>query len=65
MPSIVVHGMSCQHCQKAVTEAIAAVPGVESVVVSLEQKTATWTGASTVDPASVREAVESIGFDSE
>ena len=65
MPSITINGMSCQHCQKSVADAIAAVPGIEDVVVNLDQKTATWTEKQHVDPARVREAVAAIGFDPE
>jgi copper ion binding protein len=35
-----VDGMSCQHCVKAVTDAVSAVPGVKKVKVSLKAKTA-------------------------
>jgi copper chaperone len=35
-----VEGMSCQHCVKAVTNALEALPGVSSVTVELEAKTA-------------------------
>jgi copper chaperone len=36
-----VEGMSCEHCVKAVKNAAGALPGVDSVVVSLSEKTAT------------------------
>ena len=44
-----VSGMSCEHCVRAVTEAVGSISGVESVKVSLE------TGAAevTYDPALV------------
>ena len=44
-----VGGMSCEHCAKAVTEAVGSIAGVESVKVSLE------TGSAEVsyDPARV------------
>jgi len=38
-----VHGMSCQHCVKAVQNAVSALPGVDSVAVNLAGKTATVT----------------------
>ena len=38
---IKVGGMSCQHCVKAVTEAVSAIDGVGSVDVNLEEGTAT------------------------
>lgn len=39
--SIPVYGMSCEHCVKAVKDALNAVKGVNSVEVSLEGKSAT------------------------
>jgi len=65
MPSIIVNGMSCNHCRQTVQKAIAAVAGVESVDVDLEKKTATWTEASPVNTDAVCEAVRAIGFDPE
>ena len=38
-----VQGMSCQHCVKAVHNAVSALPGVQSVEVNLAGKTATVT----------------------
>lgn len=38
-----VRGMSCLHCVKAVTDAIAALSGVHEINVSLEQNSATVT----------------------
>lgn len=38
-----VHGMSCQHCVKAVQTAVSALPGVDGVDVNLAGKTATVT----------------------
>ncbi len=34
-----VEGMSCQHCVKAITKAVSALPGVENVSVDLAAKT--------------------------
>ena len=39
-----VEGMRCQHCVAHVEKALRAVPGVESVEVSLENKQAVVTG---------------------
>jgi copper chaperone len=36
-----VEGMSCEHCVKAVTGAVGALPGVSGVVVDLAAKTVT------------------------
>lgn len=36
-----VNGMSCEHCVKAITRAVSALPGVSSVYVNLKEKTVT------------------------
>ncbi len=58
-----IEGMSCHHCQKAVTDALQAVAGVESVEVDLRG------GKATVrfDPAvaseeAMKAAVEEAGY---
>lgn len=58
-----VEGMSCQHCVKAVKAAVSALPGVDSVEVSLERKLATVS----YDPAKVgrpamKAAIEGAGY---
>jgi copper chaperone len=66
MPSIPVKGMTCEHCKLAVAEAVAAIPGVASVVVDLRQARAEWVdanSASPVSPEKIREAVRRVGFD--
>ena len=37
-----VAGMSCEHCVKAVTDALAAIAGLEGVAVSLQDGTASF-----------------------
>lgn len=44
--SLMIEGMSCQHCVASVTKALQAVPGVESAQVSLEQARATVSGSA-------------------
>lgn len=64
MASIIVKGMSCEHCRKAVTEAIAKVPGVRDVSVDLHSGKAEWQGDES--PATVqaaKDAVVAVGFD--
>jgi copper chaperone len=41
-----VSGMTCNHCVSAVTKALAAVPGVESAEVSLENARAVVKGSA-------------------
>ena len=49
-----IEGMMCAHCQAHVQKALAAVPGVTAVQVSLEQKQAVVTAT----PAVTRDAKE-------
>ena len=61
MKTITIDGMHCQHCVKAVTEALQAVEGVSSVAVSLEAKNAVVEGTAANE--ALKEAIEDIGFD--
>ena len=60
--TIAIEGMHCQHCVQAVNEALAAVAGVTSVAVSLEQNNAV-VNSENLDDAALKEAVEDMGFD--
>lgn len=60
--TIAIEGMHCQHCVGAVKEALAAVAGVTSVVVSLEKNNAVVEGTG-LDDAVLKAAVEDTGFD--
>ncbi len=55
-----VTGMSCAACSAHVERAVAAVPGVETVSVSLLTNSMSVTGAA--DPAAVVRAVEGAGY---
>jgi copper chaperone CopZ len=57
-----VTGMTCAHCQRAVTEQIAAVDGVESVTVDLATATVTVTASQPVDRADIAAAVDEAGY---
>jgi copper chaperone len=59
-----VGGMSCQGCVKNVTSVLRALPGVDSVEVSLEAGHASITyDPAKADAAKFREAIEAAGFD--
>ena len=61
MTKLIVEGMNCGHCVKAVTEALEGVVGVgSSVEVSLENGEATVTGSA--DVAALIAAIEEKGF---
>jgi copper chaperone len=49
-----VEGMSCEHCVKAVTNALGGIAGVTGIAVSLKDKTASFN----YDPASA--SIEAI-----
>ena len=56
-----VTGMTCAHCAAAVTEEVSAVPGVESVEVSVEAGTVLVRGDGVSDEQ-VRAAVDEAGY---
>jgi copper chaperone CopZ len=60
--SLTVTGMTCAHCQRAVTEEISAVAGVESVDVDLATGTVTVTADRPVDRADIAAAVDEAGY---
>ena len=57
---IMVEGMSCQHCVDSVKKALEAVGGLESVTVSLENKSAVVVGEFSKEDLVI--AIEKIGF---
>lgn len=57
-----VTGMTCAHCQQAVTDEIAAVEGVETVTVDLASGTVTVTADRPVDRADIAAAVDEAGY---
>jgi copper chaperone CopZ len=57
-----VNGMTCSHCERAVTAEICAVPGVESVSVDVPSGTVTVTSSEPVDRADIAAAVNEAGY---
>lgn len=57
-----VAGMSCSHCEAAVTSEVSGVAGVESVDVDLERKLVVVRGDD-VDDAAVRAAIDEAGYE--
>ena len=60
MDQYIVTGMSCAACQARVEKAVSAVPGVESVSVSLLTNSMGVTGSAA--PAEIIRAVEKAGY---
>lgn len=59
--TITVEGMSCEHCEQTVEEALSGVGGVESVDVDREAESATVEGDA--DEDELVAAVEDAGYD--
>lgn len=61
--TICIEGMSCSHCQNAVSNAIRSLPGVKEVEVSLENKNAVVTfDDSVLSLTAIKAAVEDEGY---
>jgi copper chaperone len=61
--SIVVVGMTCDHCARAVQAEIGKLPGVTDVDVDVAGGTVRVTGDPLPGDASLREAVEEAGYE--
>jgi copper chaperone len=59
-----VPGMYCGHCERAVSEELRQVEGVDSVHVDLATKLVTVRGAR-LDDASLQAAIEEAGYNAE
>jgi len=57
-----VQGMTCGHCVAAVTEEIAAIPGVSAVAVDLTSGLVTVTADADPSPDAVAAAVDEAGY---
>lgn len=60
--SFTVPGMHCDHCERAVREEVALVPGVAAVAVDLATKQVTVTGTA-LDDAAIRAAIDEAGYE--
>ena len=58
--TLMIEGMSCQHCVAAVTRALQSVPGVESAQVSLDEASAKVSGE--VPQQALLDAVQRAGY---
>ncbi len=62
MKTITIKGMSCQHCVQAVTKALADIPGIKNVQVSLEKGEASFEEEYPVDMETIKKAVQEAGY---
>lgn len=60
--SYVVSGMTCSHCEAAVTREVTQVVGISSVEVDIDTERVRVNGAD-VDDAAVRAAIDEAGYD--
>jgi copper chaperone len=58
-----VTGMSCQHCVRAITDEVGAVPGVREVQVDLAAGRVSITSEVPLDDAVVRAAIDEAGYE--
>jgi copper chaperone CopZ len=58
-----VAGMTCGHCESAVTEELTRLPGVHDVKVDLTTGTVTVTSAGPLPFDEVRTAVDEAGYE--
>ncbi|ELY65717.1 CopZ family metallochaperone [Natrinema versiforme] len=59
--TLTVEGMSCEHCEQTVEEALEGVDGVESADADRESERATVEGDA--DPQTLVSAVDEAGYD--
>ncbi|MFD1565185.1 heavy-metal-associated domain-containing protein [Haloarchaeobius amylolyticus] len=59
--TITVEGLSCEHCEQSVEEALEDVQGVQSVAVDREAAQATVEGDAEI--TALIDAVEAAGYD--
>ena len=60
--TLLVEGMSCGHCEKAVKNALNELAGVTKVEVDLSTKTVEVEGES-LDDTLIKDAIEDAGYD--
>lgn len=59
---IAVEGMMCGHCKGKVEQALNGLYGAKNILVSLENKNATFDVAKSVTEEEIIQAIESVGF---
>ncbi|MDZ7677478.1 MAG: copper ion binding protein [Acidimicrobiales bacterium] len=60
--TVTVQGMTCDHCVRAVTDAVTELDGVDDVAVDLDQGRVDVTGPNVDEPA-VRDAIVEAGYE--
>jgi copper ion binding protein len=60
--TVAVRGMTCGHCERAITQEVGQVAGVRDVVVDLQGGTVTVSVDRPVDRADIAAAVDEAGY---
>lgn len=58
-----VEGMSCAHCEAAVTEELSALKGLSGITVSADKGTAVFDNDGSVSDEQIVEAIDEAGYD--
>jgi copper ion binding protein len=61
--TLIVQGMTCNHCVMSVTRALRALDGVTSVEVDLQTKRVEVEHEASVERARLGAAIEAVGFE--
>ncbi len=61
--TIMIKGMTCEHCQKRVENALNEIEGVENVVVDIEEGSAKLRMLREVGDSEFRFAIEDAGYE--
>lgn len=63
MRTIIVKGMSCQHCVKAVVKALSEIEGVSNVKVDLSKGEASFEESKPINNDILRERIQKAGYE--
>ena len=61
--TVLVAGMTCRHCELAVSAELQRIPAVTGVVVDLAAGTVTFAAREPVAPAVIASAIEEAGYE--
>ncbi|NLC67775.1 MAG: heavy-metal-associated domain-containing protein [Clostridiaceae bacterium] len=60
---LIIEGMSCRHCVNHITEVLEDIPGVESVVVDLQDMSAEVETSRDISEEEFRLAIDEAGYE--
>lgn len=62
MNTLIIGGMSCNHCRESVLKAVKGLSGIGEVNLTLADGKLEWSGDAGLDEA-IRKAVTALGFE--